>query len=149
MTASIMSRNSYSTQRGAMGDGERPRCRPTVMVAEDDADIRLIMRMLLELKGYRVVEASEGQEAIRVAEESRPDLILMDLQLPRLNGFAVTRHMRQHDQLREVPIVIVSGHDPAKHRRLALAAGCNEYLLKPINFDHLEELLARLLPTAA
>lgn len=121
----------------------------TILVAEDDADIRLMLRILLEMKGYRVVEAVDGQEAIDVAQQTRPDIILMDLQLPRLNGFAVTRFVRQHNELREVPIIIVSGHDPAKHRSLALAAGCNEYLLKPIDFGQLERLLQRLLPVAA
>src|SRR5947209_16401758 len=62
-----------------------------ILVAEDDADIRLMMRMLLGMKGYRVVEARDGQETVDVATKERPDLILMDLQLPRLNGFAVAR----------------------------------------------------------
>jgi chemosensory pili system protein ChpA (sensor histidine kinase/response regulator) len=70
----------------------------------------------------------------------------MDLQLPRLNGFAVTRFMRQNDSLRQVPIIIVSAHDPAKHRNLALAAGCNAYVQKPVDFDRLEEVISTLLP---
>ena len=118
---------------------------PTVLVAEDDADVRLMMKMLLELKGYRVVEARDGQETLDVARERRPDLILMDLQLPRLNGFAVARFLRQTDGLRGVPIIVVSGHDPAKHRNLALAAGCNAYVQKPIDFDTLDALILELL----
>jgi chemosensory pili system protein ChpA (sensor histidine kinase/response regulator) len=118
----------------------------TILVAEDDADIRLMMRMLLGMKGYRVVEARDGQEAVEVAREVRPDLILMDLQLPRLNGFAVARFVRQTDSLRGVPIIVVSAHDPLKHRNLALAAGCNAYLQKPIEFDRLDELIVSLLP---
>jgi CheY-like chemotaxis protein len=118
----------------------------TILVAEDDNDIRLMMRVLLGMKGYRVVEACDGQEAVDVAKESRPDLILMDLQLPRLNGFAVARFVRQTDSLRQVPIVVVSGHDPLKHRGLALAAGCNAYVQKPIDFDRLDELIVSLLP---
>jgi CheY-like chemotaxis protein len=118
---------------------------PTVLVAEDDADIRLMMKMLLGMKGYRVIEARDGQETLDVACESRPDLILMDLQLPRLNGFAVTRFLRQTDGLRGVPIIVVSGHDPAKHRNLALAAGCNAYVQKPIDFDTLDAMILDLL----
>ena len=117
-----------------------------ILVAEDDADIRLMMRMLLGMKGYRVVEARDGQETVDVATKERPDLILMDLQLPRLNGFAVARFVRQTDSIRDVPIVVVSAHDPAKHRNLALAAGCNAYVQKPIDFDRLDELIVSLLP---
>ncbi|HEX8352022.1 MAG TPA: response regulator [Pyrinomonadaceae bacterium] len=117
----------------------------TVLVAEDDEDIRLMMKTLLGMKGYRVLEARDGQETLDVARERRPDVILMDLQLPRLNGFAVTRFLRQTDSLRGVPIIIVSAHDPAKHRNLALAAGCNAYVQKPIDFDNLDELILNFL----
>ncbi len=120
----------------------------TVLVAEDNEDVRLMMRTLLEMKGYGVVEACDGHETMTVAQNERPDLILMDLQLPRLNGFAVARFIRQHDELKGVPILVVSGHDPAKHRGLAIAAGCNGYVQKPVDFDHLEELIVSLLPAA-
>jgi CheY-like chemotaxis protein len=123
-----------------------PRSKPLIMVAEDDADSRLMMRTLLEMKGYSVVEAADGQEAIEVAERERPHLIIMDLQLPRLHGFAVTRQLRLHADLCCVPIIMISGHDPLHHRPLALAAGCNDYLSKPIDFDLLEQTLNRLLP---
>ena len=123
--------------------------RPTVLVAENDEDNRFMLRVLLEMKGYRVVEARDGQEAIEVAQTERPGLILTDLQMPRLGGFAITRYLRQHPQLRKVPIVVVSGHDPTHHRTLALAAGCTAYLVKPIDFDHLEKLLSDLLPLAS
>lgn len=116
------------------------------MVVEDDTDSRLMMRTLLEMKGYRVIEAENGEAAISSAEAESPGLILMDLQLPRLNGFAVTRHIRQHVRLRAVPIIIISGHEPVQHRRLALAAGCNEFMHKPLDFGLLEETLSRLLP---
>lgn len=131
--------------RDRAGDHSRTDAAPLILVAEDDGDIRLMMRMLLGMKGYRVVEARDGQEAVDLAREARPDLILMDLQLPRLNGFSVVRFVRQTDGLRDVPIIVVSAHDPLKHRNLALAAGCNAYVQKPIEFDRLEELMAGLL----
>jgi len=118
----------------------------TVLIAEDDADVRLLIRTRLDMRGYRVVEACDGQETLELAKGVRPDIVLMDLQLPRLNGFAVARFLRQTDSLRRVPIIVVSAHDPAKHRNLALAAGCNAYVQKPINFDHLDGLMSSLLP---
>jgi CheY-like chemotaxis protein len=118
---------------------------PTVLVAEDDEDLRLMIRTLLGMRGYRVVEARDGQETLEVAKGARPDIVLMDLQLPRLNGFAVARFLRQTDAFRRVPIIVVSAHDPAKHRNLALAAGCNAYVQKPVDFDRLDELMTSLL----
>ena len=120
----------------------------TVLVAEDDEDIRLMMVMLLRMKGYKTAEARDGQETLEVAQELRPDLILVDLQLPRLNGFGVARFVRQHETLHRVPIIVVSAHDPAKHRALALAAGCNAYVQKPIDFDSLDGLILNLLASS-
>ena len=117
----------------------------TVLVAEDDEDIRLMMLTLLRMKGYKAAEARDGPETLDVACSLRPDLILMDLQLPRLNGFAVARCVRQTESLRRVPIIVVSAHDPAKHRNLALAAGCNAYVQKPIDFDSLDEMILNLI----
>lgn len=127
----------------AGGDGAPAR---TILVAEDAADIRLMLKALLEMKGYRVLLADDGQMAVDVARAERPGLILVDLQLPRLNGFAVTRFIRQTEELRAVPVVVVTGHDPLQHLELALAAGCDGYLQKPIDFEQLDELLATLLP---
>ncbi|HEV2765811.1 MAG TPA: response regulator [Pyrinomonadaceae bacterium] len=117
----------------------------TVMVVEDFEDNRFMMRRLLEMSGYRVVEAVNGEEAIETARRERPDLILMDLSLPLLDGLAATRRIREHDELKKVPIVAVSAHDTADFHAEALAAGCNEYVTKPIDFDQLESLLSRLI----
>ena len=126
-------------------DGGALREATTVLVAEDDADIRLMMLTLLRMKGYKTAEARDGQETLDVALVERPDVILMDLQLPRLNGFAVARFLRQTETLRRVPIIVVSAHDPAKHRNLVLAAGCNAYVQKPIDFDSLDRTILSLL----
>ena len=124
---------------------------PTILVAEDNEDNRLVMKMLLELRGYRVVSATNGQETIELAERERPDLILMDLRMPKLNGLAAARCLRQHREpsLQRVPIIALSAYDPAQHRNVALAAGCNEYVTKPINYDLLEQLIQDLLPDHA
>src|SRR5918998_2323864 len=125
---------------------EQENSKLTVLVVEDFADNRFMMRRLLEMSGYQVVEAVDGKEAVDMAESSRPDLILMDLSLPRLDGLDATRRIRQLDGLRRVPIVAVSAHDTNDFHADALAAGCNEYVTKPIDFDQLENLLNRLVP---
>jgi two-component system cell cycle response regulator DivK len=124
---------------------ERNGTGPTVLVVEDFEDNRFMMRRLLEMCGYRVVEAVNGEQAVETARQERPDLILMDLSLPKLDGLAATRRIRQTDGLGEVPIVAVSAHDTSDFHADALAAGCNEYVTKPIDFDQLESLLKKLL----
>jgi two-component system cell cycle response regulator DivK len=120
----------------------------TILVAEDNEDNRFIMKMLLEMRGYRVVTAANGHEAILKAERERPDLILMDLRMPVLNGLATTRQLRQHADahLRQLPVLALSAYDPAQHRAVAIAAGCNDYVTKPIDYDRLEKLIETFLP---
>jgi two-component system, cell cycle response regulator DivK len=116
-----------------------------ILVVEDFEDNRFMMRRLLEMSGYRVVEAVNGEQAVEAAISARPDLILMDLSLPKLDGLAATRRIRQHEGLSRTPIVAVSAHDTTDFHADALSAGCNEYVTKPIDFDQLESLLKRLL----
>ena len=120
----------------------------TILVAEDNEDNRFIMKILLEMRGYKVVTAANGHEAIANAEHERPDLILMDLRMPLLNGLAATRQLRQHAdaRLRQIPVIALSAYDPAQHRAVAIAAGCNDYVTKPIDYDGLEKLIDAFLP---
>ena len=122
--------------------------RPTILVAEDSADSREMMQLLLETKGYQVIAADDGMHAVEVALSSRPDLVLLDLELPKLDGLSVTRELRLHSNLKDVPIIILSGHDPSRFRKAAIEAGCDDYLLKPIDFDRVQELLDRLIDSA-
>ncbi len=117
----------------------------TVLLVEDFEDNRFMMRRLLEMSGYQVVEAVNGQEAVDISQRTLPDLILMDLSLPLLDGLTATRRIRTRPEMEKVPIVAVSAHDTADFHAEALAAGCNEYVTKPIDFDELEELLKRLM----
>jgi len=105
-----------------------------------------MMRRLLEMAGYNVLEASDGEQAVKMAVDARPALILMDLSLPKLDGLAATRQIRQQKGLKKVPILAVSAHDSPESRTEALAAGCNEYVTKPIDFDQLNALLERFVP---
>ncbi|MCA1631921.1 MAG: response regulator [Acidobacteria bacterium] len=118
-----------------------------ILVAEDNDDNRFLMKTLLEMRGYRVVEASNGQEAVELAASAKPDLILMDLKMPVLNGLAATRAIRQHAKaaVRRVPIVALSAYDPEQHRTVAMAAGCDDYVLKPVDYDRLETTIETLL----
>lgn len=118
----------------------------TVLVVEDDEDIRLAMRLALEDFGYRVVEASTGEEAVETAWRTCPNIILMDLSLPVLDGLSATKRIRQDPQMQDVPIVAVTAHHEAQFRANALAAGCNAYTTKPIDFAWLNELIGQLLP---
>ena len=117
----------------------------TVLVVEDFDETRFMLKFLLESSGYRVVEAVDGRQAIEAAQREHPDLILMDISLPVLDGIAATRRIREDARLREVPIVAVTAHSSAEYRAQALAAGCNEYVPKPIDFDLLESVLNRFL----
>jgi two-component system cell cycle response regulator DivK len=117
----------------------------TVLLVEDTEDNRQMMRRLLEMSGYRVVEAINGVEAVEVAGQIRPQIILMDLSLPFIDGLAATRRIRSLPGLGNVPIVAVSAHDTADFHSDALDAGCNAYITKPIDYPELEDVVNRLL----
>jgi two-component system cell cycle response regulator DivK len=117
----------------------------TVLLVEDTEDNRQMMRRLLEMSGFRVVEATNGREAVEVASQEQPQIILMDLSLPIIDGLAATRQIRNRPELNTVPIVAVSAHDTADFHNEALDAGCNAYVTKPINYTELEHLVTRLI----
>lgn len=117
----------------------------TVLLVEDTEDNRQMMKRLLEMSGYRVVEAVNGREAVALADQEKPQIILMDLSLPFIDGLAATRQIRKLPELSHVPIIAVSAHDTADFHSEALAAGCNAYITKPINYPELEEAVNRLL----
>lgn len=117
----------------------------TVLLVEDTEDNRQMMRKLLEMSGYRVVEAVNGEEAVKVAWRAKPAIILMDLSLPLIDGLAATRQIRSIPELSKVPIIAVSAHDTADFHSDALNAGCDAYITKPIDYPELEEIVSRLL----
>ena len=120
---------------------------PTVLVVEDNDETSFLLRTVLTRKGYRVLEAWDGKQAIEVAETEELDLILLDLHLPRLNGLGVIHRLRHNSKLETVPIVIVTGQDPEKYRSSAIAEGCDDFLIKPIDFDRLDAVLDYYAPT--
>jgi two-component system, cell cycle response regulator DivK len=117
----------------------------TVLLVEDTEDNRFMMRRLLEMAGYHVVEAMNGEEAVKLAKSESPHLILMDLSLPVIDGLAATRLIRKLPHCESTPIIAVSAHDTSDFQSEAIEAGCNSYVTKPIDFNDLEELIAKLL----
>lgn len=118
---------------------------PTILVVDDFDDTRLLLRTWLEKKGFHVVEAENGIQAVNVAERNRPDLIIMDLEMPELDGLNATRKIRNLANCQKVPIVAVSAYGADQFRAAALAAGCDEYVSTPFEPDELEELVRSLL----
>ena len=118
----------------------------TILVVEDYEDTSLAMRLALEHKGYHILEASDGEQGVRVAERERPDVILMDLNLPVLDGFGAAERVRANPELKETVIVAVTAHHDPELRARALASGCNAFVTKPIDFEWLGDLISNLLP---
>jgi CheY-like chemotaxis protein len=104
------------------------------------------MRLALEDSGYHILEASDGEKAVEVAARERPEIILMDLSLPVLDGLAATELIRSNPDLRDTIIVAVTAHSDQDYRSRALTAGCNAFVSKPIDFEWLKDLLTNLLP---
>lgn len=114
---------------------------PLVLIVDDHADTREMLKILLNMNGCRVIEAEDGEQAMSVADKVHPDLILLDLKMPLLDGLTVTRLIRSHPVLNEVPIVLITGVAKPQLHREALSAGCNDCLIKPLDFERLQELI--------
>jgi DNA-binding response OmpR family regulator len=138
--------NRLSSRSGTVAAALPKRKTPTILIAEDSRDGREMLQVLLGLKGYSVLTAADGKSAVGVALESLPDLILLDLELPGLDGLSVARDLRRHSNFEMVPIIILSGHDPMEHKQSAIDAGCTDYLLKPVDFEKLDEILQHVVP---
>lgn len=118
---------------------------PKVLLVEDTEDNRQMMRKLLEMSGFQVVEAINGREAVEVASRIKPQVILMDLSLPFIDGLAATRQIRNLPGMKSVPIIAVSAHDTVDFHNDALAAGCDAYITKPIDYPELEDTVKSLM----
>jgi len=118
---------------------------PTILIVEDFDDTRLMMKMWLTRNGYRVLEAETGEEGVAMAQRERPDLIIMDMMMPGMNGLDATQLIRQDRTLRRTPIVAVSAYGADEYRRIALQAGCDEYVSTPFEPKSLADLIRALL----
>ena len=122
---------------------------PLVLIVEDHADTREMLTIILSMIGCRVIDAEDGEQAMSVAEKGHPDLILLDLRIPLLDGLTVTRLIRSHPVLNEVPIVLITGMATPQLHREAFSAGCNDCLIKPLDFERLQELIKLLARSTA
>ena len=116
-----------------------------ILVVDDSADNVAVISLDLQQQGYRVVTASNGEDAVAVATQTLPNLILMDINLPSLDGLGATRRIRETETLRDVPVVAITAFSTEGFQRAAYDAGVAGYLTKPLDFDRMHQLIARLL----
>lgn len=116
-----------------------------ILIVEDSDDARYFMRLALEDLGYLIIEAENGLKAVEIAQLEHPDIILMDLSLPLMDGIAATEKIRARDGLRRTPIIAVTAHQETDFRSGAKAAGFDAYVTKPIDIEFLSELIKGLL----
>jgi CheY-like chemotaxis protein len=118
---------------------------PTVLVAEDSQDTRVMLKRAFEIKGYKVFEAEDGQEALDVARSYRPSLIVVDLNMPVLDGLETVSKLRELEGAGEqIPIVAITAFDVPGMEDAALETGCNRYLRKPLDLEELDRALRSL-----
>ena len=108
-----------------------------ILIADDNALNREIMHRRLEREGFDVVVASTGKEALSMARSERPSLILMDMSMPMMNGWDATRHLREDESLKHIPVIALTANAMMGDRERSLEAGCDEYESKPVDFPSL------------
>jgi CheY-like chemotaxis protein len=119
-----------------------------VLIVEDNVDNFELVRFLLERAGYFVLSASTGLEGVQTAKRERPDLILMDLSMPELDGWNATTRLKSDDETRHIPVLALTAHTLPGDRKRAIDAGCDGYISKPINVASFDKLVATLLRQA-
>jgi DNA-binding response OmpR family regulator len=121
------------------------RHRPTVLVAEDDPDILQLLAFTLEGAGYEVMQAADGAEALRLASELRPDLAVLDVMMPKLTGYEVTRKIREQDSTRGMSVVLLTARVQEADVRQGFEAGADDYLKKPFSPQELRARVQEIL----
>ncbi|MFC1718050.1 response regulator [Candidatus Poribacteria bacterium] len=119
-----------------------------ILVVEDNDRNRRLVRILLRAKGYEVIEAATGKEALEYLRTQTPDLILMDIQLPNTDGLTLTREIKSNDHTKGVPIIAVTAYAMQGDRERMLEAGCDGYISKPIDTQKLPQIVADILQKA-
>jgi chemosensory pili system protein ChpA (sensor histidine kinase/response regulator) len=127
-------------QEGGRRDGAS-----VVMVVDDSLTVRRVTQRLLERNGYQVMLAKDGVDALRQLQDQQPDIMLVDIEMPRMDGYDLTRNVRGNAATRKLPVIIITSRTAEKHRSMALEIGVNEYLGKPYQEDELLSLVRRYL----
>jgi CheY-like chemotaxis protein len=120
----------------------------TVLIADDMEEIRLMLKRAMLMNGYAVIEATNGLEAVEAARQKRPDLVLIDLNMPKMDGLKAIEEIRKIEG-EQVPIVAMTAFDTYGMKEAAIQVGCNEYLSKPLNLTQLERLVRDYLTMSA
>jgi chemosensory pili system protein ChpA (sensor histidine kinase/response regulator) len=118
---------------------------PRILVVDDSVTVRKVTTRLLERNGMEVLTAKDGVDALSVLQEHKPDLILLDIEMPRMDGFEVATQVRHDSRLKEIPIIMITSRTGDKHRERAMSIGVNEYLGKPFQEDILLSTMSKLL----
>jgi len=116
-----------------------------ILIVEDDPRSLKMIRMTLRPYGYSLLEATDGEEALKVARNDKPDLIIMDLRLPKVSGLEVTRQLRQMSDFNHIAIIAITAYAMKGDKEKAISAGCDAYLAKPINTRELPKLVTEML----
>lgn len=111
----------------------------TILVVDDNEDSREIVKKILKKQGYEIIEAIDGEEALAKAIAYRPDLILMDISIPKIDGYEATRRLKARPDFKDIPIIAFTAHAMKGDQEKALQAGCNGYISKPINVKDFPE----------
>ena len=119
--------------------------RPTVLLIEDTREVVMMLVDYLEMAGYRMVTAQDGVDGLEQAKLTHPDLILMDIQMPRMDGFETTQKLRDDPQFRDIPIIALTALAMPNDRQRCLDAGMDEYISKPVNLKALTKTIQKLL----
>lgn len=116
-----------------------------ILIVEDNPQNRYLVSFLLEQQGYELSIAEDGAQALEMLEGDAPDLILMDMQLPKIDGYEATRRIKADERLRDIPLVALTAHSMRRDEQRAIDAGCDEFVTKPVDADGLLALVGRLL----
>ncbi len=119
--------------------------RPLALVVDDSITVRRVMERFLERNGMRVVTAKDGMDAVSLLQETKPDIILLDIEMPRMDGYEFASHVRNDERVSDVPIIMITSRVGDKHRARAIEIGVNDYLGKPYQESNLLEAIQRLL----
>ncbi len=112
-----------------------------ILVVDDNRDSRELVAKVLKNKGYQIIEAADGEDALKKATAETPDLILMDISLPKIDGYEVTRRLKSMEEFKSIPVIALTAHAMKGDMEKALCAGCEGYITKPINIRELPEYI--------